>query len=511
MRLLTLLDPSLAKPSELRRLVNGFRTPLEALRDPVVRQALLQLLPVRDATALSAQLGLEGSDPYAELDKLALRKGSVREETLARYLDVAIDAGPASDDGASTTSILTAQYPLFPHQRRAVRDVLTQLQVPGRRVLLHMPTGAGKTRTSMHVVADHLRRHEESLVVWLAFNEELCEQAATEFGDAWAALGDRPLPLNRFWGQHTLQLRDVRDGLLVAGLGKLYAATRSSIDSISTIADRTSLVVFDEAHQVTADTYQLVLRLIIDKNPDTALLGLSATPGRSWNDRRVDRELADFFHRRKVTLQTPGYASPIDFLVEEGYLAHPTFTELRHETTGFSSQELSDLQDSFEITAEVLSRLGRDEQRNLLIVRQAEQLLARHRRILLFAASVEHSRLLATVLRARGHEANEISGATPRGERERRIQSFRGPGDRPQVLCNYGVLTTGFDAPATSAALIARPTKSLVLYSQMVGRALRGPKAGGNSDAEIVTVVDTVLPGFGSMAEAFTNWEDVWQ
>ncbi len=131
--------------------------------------------------------------------------------------------------------------------------------------------------------------------------------------------------------------------------------------------------------------------------------------------------------------------------------------------------------------------------------------------MLVFAATVEHSRLLATVLRARGHDANEVSGATPPAERERRIRRFRANEDRPQVLCNYGVLTTGFDAPKTSAALIARPTKSLVLYSQMVGRATRGPRAGGNEVAEIVTVVDTVLPGFGSMAEAFNNWEDVWQ
>ena len=78
------------------------------------------------------------------------------------------------------------------------------------------------------------------------------------------------------------------------------------------------------------------------------------------------------------------------------------------------------------------------------------------------------------------------------------------------VVVNYGVLTTGFDAPATSAAVIARPTRSLVLYSQMVGRATRGTRAGGNDEAEIVTVVDPHLPGFGSVADAFKNWEDVW-
>ena len=82
--------------------------------------------------------------------------------------------------------------------------------------------------------------------------------------------------------------------------------------------------------------------------------------------------------------------------------------------------------------------------------------------------------------------------------------------DEPCVLFNYGVLTTGFDAPKTSAAIIARPTKSLVLYSQMVGRIIRGEKVDGTKEAEIWTVVDQQLPGFRDISEAFWNWEDVW-
>ena len=76
------------------------------------------------------------------------------------------------------------------------------------------------------------------------------------------------------------------------------------------------------------------------------------------------------------------------------------------------------------------------------------------------------------------------------------------------MLFNYGVLTAGFDAPRTRCVIIARPTTSLVLYSQMAGRAMRGPKAGGNLKAEIFTVADTNLPGFGSVTDAFTNWEE---
>jgi len=62
----------------------------------------------------------------------------------------------------------------------------------------------------------------------------------------------------------------------------------------------------------------------------------------------------------------------------------------------------------------------------------------------------------------------------------------------------------------TSAVVIARPSKSLVLYSQMVGRATRGPLVGGNEHAEVLTIVDTRLPGFANMVDAFNNWEDVW-
>jgi superfamily II DNA or RNA helicase len=103
-----------------------------------------------------------------------------------------------------------------------------------------------------------------------------------------------------------------------------------------------------------------------------------------------------------------------------------------------------------------------------------------------------------------------VTGLTDRITRERVIAKFKSSDPQPIVMCNYGVLTTGFDAPKTSAAVIARPTRSLVLYSQMVGRAIRGVRAGGNAEAEILTVVDPVLPGFGNLAEAFTNWEDVW-
>jgi superfamily II DNA or RNA helicase len=70
-------------------------------------------------------------------------------------------------------------------------------------------------------------------------------------------------------------------------------------------------------------------------------------------------------------------------------------------------------------------------------------------------------------------------------------------------------LTTGFDAPKTNVAIIARPTKSLVLYSQMVGRAMRGKKNGGNKECNIYTVIDNI-PEFINVSHAFEYWDKSW-
>lgn len=163
-----------------------------------------------------------------------------------------------------------------------------------------------------------------------------------------------------------------------------------------------------------------------------------------------------------------------------------------------------------EIPTSILKRLAEQEKRTIAILLKIEELVKYHSRIIVFASTVEHSDLLAVTLRARGYNAQSITGQTQSSARQRIINDYKGNSAMPSILCNYGVLTSGFDAPRTSAAVIARPTKSLVLYSQMVGRAIRGHKAGGNNKAIIYTVVDTALPGFRCPADAFANWNDIW-
>ena len=510
-RLLRSINPELASPSKLRSLIAEYKSPAELLRDPNTRTLLLELLPVGTIQNLFDRLGVETrGEPFNAINELSVVKGSAREEQLFSFFGLQVP----SDNGVYQPiehSSAEGGYPLFTHQRDAASRVQKILTSDRRRVLLHMPTGAGKTRTAMNIIADHLRASEPSLVVWLAFSEELCEQAIEEFNQAWSFLGNRPINVFRFWGTNNPDILSASDGLIVAGLGKMYNYAMSSIASMATLADRTSLVVIDEAHQSIASTYQFVLDSLVEKQLNTALMGLSATPGRTWNEVDEDQKLADFFHRQKVGLAVQGFTNPVEYLVEEGYLARPVFSTLFYNSgDNLSPRDLADIETSMDIPVRLLERLAEDEQRNLRIIQRTEQLARHHQRIILFAASVRHAKLLAAVLRSRDVAADAITADTPHQERQRTINRYRGSFPEPMVLCNFGVLTAGFDAPSTSAAIIARPTKSLVLYSQMTGRALRGPLAKGNEEAEIITVVDTNLPGFGDLAESFFNWEDVW-
>jgi DNA repair protein RadD len=511
-RLLARLSPDLTSPDRLRQVALGLKTPQEMLLDSTSRRELLTLLPPAEAHALVAALGINGDgDPYRQLEDLRVQRGSQRAQALLGFFGLVELERPTPPVPPTVEGVRPTQA-LFPHQRTAAQRVLTALEEEPHRVLLHMPTGSGKTRTAMHVIAGLMNASEPMFAVWLAHTEELCEQAVGEFEEAWHALGNREVQVHRWWGAHDLEQQALRDGLLVAGLGKIYSAGQRSVEVIGAIAGRVGLVVMDEAHQAIAPTYQHVLEMLSEAGQAAPLLGLTATPGRTWNDIGEDERLAEFFFRRKVELEVPGYDSPIDYLVDQQYLAKTTFLSLNYTgSVELTDRDLRELAETLEIPQRILRQLAEDEQRNLMIVMRVESMVQERHRMLVFAATVEHALLLATVLRARGIAADAVTGGTPTSERARVIADYRADTPEPRVLVSYGVLTTGFDAPRTSGAIIARPTNSLVLYSQMVGRAIRGPRAGGNAEAEVVTVVDTGLPGFASVTEAFHNWEDVWR
>lgn len=489
---------------DLRRVVQNLVDFNALLRDRKGRRLVLSLIPEEKRPELETRVGRS----FAGLSTTDWSRSEVRR--LRDFFGLVEDriVPPAMP----STNTVSPAYGLFDHQRIAARKLSLLLGQDERRAVLHLPTGVGKTRTAMHVVAEFLRTHEPSIVVWLASGKELLEQAVAAFEEAWTHLGVRPLDIGTMWGDRMPNLERFADGFLAVGLAKGWAIiSRTDPDWAVRISRRTRLVVFDEAHQSIAGTYRRITEdLTLDFR--CALLGLTATPGRTWADIDKDGELAEFYFQNKVTLEVPG-ENPIEYLIHHGYLARPHFQTLLCEPgLKITEKERARIAEALEIPQEIVTALSMSEQYISAVLGAINKLVqAGHQRVLVFAASVQHARILSAILIARDVRSLVVTGETSVRVREHAIRVFKSNDETPMILVNFGVLTTGFDAPKASAVVIARPTRSLVLFSQMVGRAIRGPKAGGTEACEVITVVDPSLPGFGDVAAAFLNWEDVWQ
>lgn len=505
--LLDLLNGGSADEEMLRRVAASSISPEQLIAQPQERADFLTMLPEVKLHELAERLGWGGaSNAGTFLGKIDWTADQRR--ALLGFLGLVIDR--ASDIPTAFRRTTSPAYAMFPHQRRAARRIRELLYSGERRTVLHLPTGVGKTRTAMNLICDHLRDHEPTVVVWLARGRELLEQAAVEFERSWGALGNRDVSVIRMWGDTPADLEGISDGIVILGLDKAVSAAKSDRTFLDRLALNATLTVFDEAHQAVAPMYSRVVEALTLRR-DASLLGLTATPGRTWADISADEQLSQFFARQKVMLEIDGYDNPVTALIEQGYLARPDFQTVAADSgVELSQRDQRAIAAAFDIPEALVEQLATNVQWNLQVVRTVLDLVKAHRRILLFAASVEHSRLLVATLSALGLDAEQVTAESSARHRDNVIARFKGPSSKPMVLSNFGVLTTGFDAPAASAAVIARPTKSLVLYSQMVGRVIRGPRAGGTPTCDVVTVVDPDLPGFGDVAEAFTNWEDVW-
>lgn len=487
------------------------------LTNKEARKIILSSLRLEEIEKLAQHLNFKYTntlDLYTKIESKNISSGSEMQRKLFGFFGIyELEEDLVEEDVELDSGTITPRYSLFTHQRKAVEDINAFLYKEPNRVLLHMPTGAGKTRTAMNIICDYLRANENSLVIWLATTEELCQQAFEEFEKSWSVLGNREVNIYKLWGATSIEDIVSNDGIVIAGLPKLNALISSpkiGVLKFIEFATKLDFIIMDEAHQAIAPTYKFIIETIfnIHSNKTKKLLGLSATPGRTYNDIDEDAKLAHFFNGNKVTLKIPGFENPVSYLISEGYLANVNYKNINYENEEFDQEY--NLEKYTDLPYSILKALGNDEKRNIQIILHCESLTKNHKRIIVFAPSVESSNLIAIILRQRGYKAFSLTSGSDSKRRKDIIDDYKVQDDQVKILVNYGILTTGFDAPQTSAAVIARPTMSLVLYSQMVGRAIRGVRAGGNTEAEILTVIDKSLPGFNNIADAFFNWEDVW-
>jgi superfamily II DNA or RNA helicase len=278
---------------------------------------------------------------------------------------------------------------------------------------------------------------------------------------------------------------------------------------IATLKRKCRIIVIDEAHKAIAKTYKSSIEFI--SNAETKIVGLTATPYRGDNIDENQR-LVKFFNQGKVTLVSKSgdeIDNPIHYLQEKHYLARVTRKVVKTNiSVDLTSAEKKFVSTFLDLPSSVLEKLANDAQRNVLILGEIAELVQNNKYIIVFALSVSHARLLSELLVMKGVEARSIDGDTDTYDREKYIQEYKDK--NIQVLVNYGVLTTGFDAPNTNAVVITRPTSSLVLYSQMLGRGIRGVNMGGNSECQLVDIIDNIN-GFPDEKQAFTYYNSVWE
>ena len=366
-------------------------------------------------------------------------------------------------------------------------------RTPSSRCIIQMPTGSGKTRTTMEIICEYLNEHDLS-VLWLANTEELIDQAFESFKEVWEYRGKKGMTSynhmrmkkqTSFEGQafhvNTLQGFNGKNGKIL-------------IEELLKGDSSIGLVIVDEAHISIAPTYRETITKLLSKQGK--LIGLTATPGRSINRFEEDKidnnqELSDFYYNKRFQIDT-GDTPPIDFLRQRGILSNAKFYSIEgsYIDTCLTESEKRNMQNNKTIPAKILDQLSSDSRRNAIIIDKLVKILSAGKKVLFFATSVDHSKVVSSLVNLIGYPSAHVDGETG-SSRVQIINKFKE--GEIMLLSNFGVLTTGFDDPKIDVVFMARPTNSIVLYSQVIGRGLRGPGIGGTDTCDVYTVNDNII------------------
>jgi superfamily II DNA or RNA helicase len=343
---------------------------------------------------------------------------------------------------------------LRPYQRDAIQAVIDARRAGIRRMLVCLPTGAGKT-----VVFSHLARLAKRDVLVLAHREELLEQAREKL--------DRALGGSRVVAIEQGERRAPKEASVVCCSVRSLREDRLA----RLVAERDlGLVVYDECHHAAADDNLRVLRQLgaFDADFTGTLLGFTATTQRG-DGRGLDEVFERIVYQRSLVE-----------MIDDGYLAplRGVRVSTSADLTRLSSSGVDFREDELGVAVDV-------EERNALVARSIQE-LARDRRTIAFAVNVSHAMNLCRALNGVGVPAGVVHGAMTAEARKKALADFRA--GRTQVLTNVAVLTEGFDDPGVSCVAMARPTRSEGLYAQCVGRGTRLFQ--GKKDCLVLDFVD---------------------
>lgn len=519
---------------------------VELLKKPAFRKDVLMHMEPRDVESVFEKLPASkktgcstSAEKAAAISAISWGASDANLKLLEILgIDPAIFNPPVEDD----TAVVPHQagkrfYELLDYQFVIKQRVLSELNKPFplKRMLVHMPTGTGKTKTTMHTLVHYYNftLKKKGAVIWLAHTTELLQQAYETFASVWEHLGDGQVNTYKLWGNRNIPIpKEGFNGILFCGIQKLQAIRKSQPKLFEQITKDTRLIIFDEAHKAAANETRQLVEAFMCTPPgyeDRSLVGLTATPGRTTLTSDENKLLSNMFENRLIGIDVD-VVDQVN-MSQDAYLNHRSednairyfqnariLAKVRKEqltyTEQFAPAQLQMIKTKMvengyvDFSKTALEVIGKNRSRNKAIMDKLRTLSTEQVPTIVFACSVAHAKLLSFML-----SLDDIPNALVLGEmnpvdRADAIAAFKDRENPVNILINYEVLTTGFDSTNIRCVFITRPTQSIVLYSQMLGRGLRGPMMGGNAECLLIDIKDNL--GRYDADMAFSHFDAYW-
>lgn len=326
---------------------------------------------------------------------------------------------------------------LRPYQEKALRNFTKWFNSNKKLSTIILPTGTGKTFSAVSCIKSVFDSGKKIKVLWAAHREELINQAYLDFTGAIDNINIQ---------KEMAEYKADPSADIVVGSVQTLSRNRKHMSGF--VPD---IIIIDEYHHYHEKNTQY--QGLLDKYPNAKVLGLTATPYR--------------FIGGDIPLGEVLVEMDIGTAIAKGYLVPPKPEALK---TNVSIAHVKTLAGDF--SAKELAEAINVEERNKLIAdRVIKAVKEEGRKGILYAASVDHSKAMAKILEEAGLKVAEIYGETDKEERRETIESIKS--GEIDILVNNLVAVEGFDLPIVDFIVMARPTKSLGLMIQCLGRGLR--------------------------------------
>ena len=515
---------------------------LNILREKKIVERLLRAMPVSDFNDLCRRYytSLLGQNPVSICSAITDNWGN-NDSSHGILSELGVNEnifdGQKKNEVAVKTEINSEErfYELLDYQFYIKQQALHILNSENQleRFLIHMPTGTGKTKTAMHIITNYMNfsLKKQGLVIWVAHTTELLQQAFDTFVATWHHLGDGEINAYRIWAENSIEDSDIQlNGIMFCGIQKLIALSKSDEKLFNRLVLDCRLFVFDEAHKAAATESRKIVEAFMTKKygmENRVLMGLTATPGRTTDYSDDNKKFSQMFDdaiisiepkliakmnmSRIEALNTSTDENVIKYFQKRKILSKMTKKTLEYQSQ-FTAEELKILNQAVSPDKDYSSRqleiLARSKERNKKIMIELRVLQSEQKPTIVFACSVLHAKMLSAMLTLEEIPNALVIGEMSSFDRKRAIDSFKDRKNPCNIIINYDVLTTGFDSTNIQCVFITRPTKSIVLYSQMLGRGLRGPMMGGQEECLLLDVKDN-LESFDN-EKAFSYFDSYW-